>query len=355
MRFESLIDAIGHTPQVRLRFPHTASVAAYAKLEMQNVYGMKDRVARQTIMHARRTGELTPGAPIVESSSGTMALGVALVGTSLGHPVHIVTDPRIDPMTSAKLRALGVHLHVVEKMTGNGWQSARLELLAELMAGLPGSFCPQQYRNPQNPAAYGTLAAELLADNDGHIDVLVGAVGSGGSLCGTARALREHLPHLRVIGVDSVGSVLFDQPDRPGRLQSGLGNSLIPRNLDRGQINEVHWLNDREAFEGATRLATEQSIFGGNTSGSVYRVLSWLTGGLNPGTSVVGILPDRGDRYHSTVYSPDYWQQHALDRMGSRPEPSLVEYGTVVRDWSYASLTPLPERSHASAAPAAVR
>src|SRR5690606_36323120 len=126
------------------------------------------------ILHARQTGELAPGAAIVESSSGTMALGGARVGASLGHPVHTVTDPRIDPMTQAKLRALGVHPHAVEKMTGNGWQSARLERLAELMAGLPGAFCPQQYRNPQNPAAYRTLAAELLADSDGHLDVLVG-------------------------------------------------------------------------------------------------------------------------------------------------------------------------------------
>jgi cysteine synthase A len=355
MRFDSILDAIGHTPQVRLRFPRKRSVAVYAKLEMQNIYGMKDRVARQAILHARQTGELAPGAAIVESSSGTMALGVALVGASLGHPVHIVTDPRIDPMTQAKLRALGVHLHVVEKMTGNGWQSARLERLAELMAGLPGAFCPQQYRNPQNPAAYRTLAAELLADSDGHLDVLVGAVGSGGSLCGTARALREHLPHLRVIGIDSVGSVLFDQPDRPGRLQSGLGNSLVPPNLDRSQINEVHWLNDREAFEGAIRLAAEQSIFGGNTSGSVYRVLCWLVGEVDPGSTVVGILPDRGDRYHATVYSPAYWQQHGLPERESRPEPSLVEYGTVVENWSYASLTPLPERSWAGVGPAAVR
>src|SRR5262249_23308640 len=160
----------------------------------QNPFAMKDRVARQIILDARRHGLLAAGAPVVESSSGTMALGLALVGADLGHPVHIVTDPRIDPITLAKLDALGCAVHIVAQMSGQGWQSARLERLAQLMAELPGAFWPQQYSNPQNPAAYESLAEELRADL-GRFDVLVGAVGSGGSLCGTARALRAGHPH----------------------------------------------------------------------------------------------------------------------------------------------------------------
>src|SRR5262245_20721365 len=196
MPFTDPVDAIGHTPLVRLRIDGTPpGVAAYAKLEMQNLFAMKDRVARQVLLDARESGELAPGAPIVESSSGTMALGLALVGTYLGHPVHIVTDPRIDPITLAKLDALGCEVHIVEAMTSQGWQSARLERLAELIAWLPGAFWPRQYSNPGNPLAYRTLADELRADLDG-IDVLVGSVGSGGSLCGTTRALRTVLPDL---------------------------------------------------------------------------------------------------------------------------------------------------------------
>src|SRR5262249_7030722 len=162
---------------------------------------------------------------IIESSSGTMALGLALVGTHLGHPVHIVTDPRIDPITLAKLEALGCTVHVVDSMTGSGWQSARLERLARLAAELDGAYWPPQYHSPDNPLAYRALASELRADL-GSLDVLVGAVGSGGSLCGTAAALLPELPDLAVVGVDAVGSILFAQPDRPDRRQSGLGNSL---------------------------------------------------------------------------------------------------------------------------------
>ncbi|NUT45952.1 MAG: pyridoxal-phosphate dependent enzyme [Saccharothrix sp.] len=335
MIFDSITDAIGHTPVVRLRVPAAEGVEVYAKLELQNLFGMKDRVAANTIMEAKRIGVLADGAHIVESSSGTMALGVALVGTALGHPVHIVTDPRIDRMTLAKLRALGCEVHVVEAMTSHGWQSARLERLERLMADLPGAFWPQQYSNPDNPGAYRRLARELL-DDLGPIDVLVGSVGSGGSLCGTSRALRESLPDLHVVGVDCVGSALFDQPDEPRRLQSGLGNSLLPKNLDRTLINEVHWLNDHEAFAATRALAAEQQIFAGNTSGSVYRVLTDVASRAEPGTKVVGIFPDRGDRYADTVYDDGFWESSALTGLALADSPEQVDYGTEVTRWSRA-------------------
>lgn len=336
MLFDNVRDMIGHTPLVRLDLAGPPGVSTYAKLELQNPFGMKDRVARKMILEARRTGALRPGAPIVESSSGTMALGVALVGRSLGHDVHIVTDPRIDRITLAKLRALGCRVHIVEEMAATGgWQAVRLALLDKLLADMPDGFCPRQYSNPDNPGSYAGLAAEIIADL-GPIDVLVGSVGSGGSLTGTARALRRTLPDLRVVGIDCVGSALFDQPDAPKRLQSGLGNSLLPNNLDRREIAEVHWLNDHEAFAAARELAGEQQIFGGNTAGSVYRVLKDLTARAQPGQRIVGILPDRGDRYTDTVYSDEHWALHRLPEMARSASAEPVEYGTVVRTWSRA-------------------
>ncbi len=346
MLFDNMTEAIGHTPLVRLRLGEERGVEVYAKLELQNPFAMKDRVARTIVREARRLGVLRPGDPIIESSSGTMALGVALVGRSLGHAVHIVTDPRIDPLTLAKLRALGCEVHVVEAMTSHGWQSARLERLEELMRDLPGAFWPQQYANPDNPGAYRTLAAELLADL-GPFDTLVGAVGSGGSLCGSARALKESLPDLRVVGVDCVGSALFGQPDVPRRLQSGLGNSLLPKNLDRTLIDEVHWLNDHEAFAAARDLAREQQIFAGNTSGSVYRVLGGLAATAAPGTRIVGVFPDRGDRYVDTVYSADHWAEHDLTRLPARAEPTTVRPGETALAWSRMPLpAPADARRH---------
>ncbi|GAA0290630.1 hypothetical protein GCM10010302_31480 [Streptomyces polychromogenes] len=339
MLFDTVTDAIGGTPLVRLRLGEARGVEVYAKLELQNLFAMKDRVARNILLEARRLGTLKPGDPVIESSSGTMALGVALVGRSLGHEVHIVTDPRIDPVTLAKLRALGCRVHIVEAMTSHGWQSARLERLAELQSELPGAFWPQQYTNPDNPGAYRTLAGELLADL-GRFDTLVGAVGSGGSLCGTARALRERLPALHVVGVDCVGSALFGQPDVPQRLQSGLGNSLLPKNLDRTLVDEVHWLNDHEAFAATWDLAREQQIFGGNTSGSVYRVLTGLADRAEPGTRIVGILPDRGDRYADTVYNDEHWDANRLREVPTAPAPAALGPGGTARTWSTVAYSP---------------
>jgi cysteine synthase A len=333
--FDSVRETIGHTPLVRLNVDAPPGVEAYAKLELQNLFAMKDRVARNVIREAQRSGALRPGAPIVESSSGTMALGLALVGRSLGHPVHIVTDPRIDPITQAKLVALGCAVHVVEQMNEQGWQGARLERLQQVLGDNPGAYWTRQYANEANPGAYRELGAELLADL-GHLDVLVGAVGSGGSLCGTARALRESLPGLRVVGVDAVGSVLFGQPDRPRRLQSGLGNSIHPDNLDADQVDEVHWLSDAEAFTSTRELAHDQQIFAGNTSGSVYRVLREVASRAPAGTRLVGIMPDRGDRYVDSVYSDKYWAAQGLEPVpydGSRAR--RVRPGTVVTQWSY--------------------
>ncbi|MFI5799707.1 pyridoxal-phosphate dependent enzyme [Streptomyces sp. NPDC051677] len=337
MLFPTVHDMVGHTPLVRLRLDVPEGTEVYAKLELANPFGMKDRVAKSAIEEARRIGALLPGAPIVESSSGTLALGVALVGRSLGHPVHIVTDPRIDATTLAKLRALDAQVHVVPRMTEQGWQGARLERLEDLLRELPGAFWPQQYTNPDNPRAYRFLADELLRDL-GTVDVLVGAVGSGGSLCGSTRALRRQLPGLRSVGVDCVGSALFEQPDVPKRLQSGLGNSLSPHNLDRGVIDEVHWLNDHEAFAAAHALAREQQIFAGNTSGSVYRVLTDVARRAAPGSRIVGILPDRGDRYAQTVYSDAYWAEHGVTDLPLASRPEEVAYGTPVKQWSRAIL-----------------
>lgn len=349
MLYTNMIECIGNTPLVQLRLDAWARGSVYAKLELLNPFGMKDRVARRIILEARRTGILRDGSPIIESSSGTMALGVALVGTSLGHDVHIVTDPRIDQITLAKLQSTGCTVHIVEKMTSHGWQSARLEKLQELLARYPGSFWPRQYENPNNPRAYEDLARELL-DDLGQVDILVGPVGSGGSLSGTARALRRSNPHLRVVAVDAVGSTIFGQPDVPGRLQGGLGNSLIPPNVDHALVDEVHWLNDAEAFAATLALAADEKIFAGNSSGSTYAVARWLSRGIPVGTRIVAIFADRGDRYAHTIYNPAYRREKGVpERALLDTPPAQVSADTVVTSWSFASLK--EEREYAQPTP----
>ena len=330
----SILDCIGQTPLVQLHRERGAPGQVYAKLELLNPFGMKDRVAKYLLLEARRTGALGEGVPIVESSSGTMALGLALVGTSLGHPVYIVTDPRIDPLTLAKLKATGCTVHVVQEMTQHGWQGARLQRLHALLRQYPHAFWPRQYDNPDNPRAYTGLAHEVL-DEIGPVDILVAAVGSGGSLSGTARALLASNPRLHVVAVDAVGSVIFGQPDRPRRLQSGLGNSLIPANVDFSLVDEVHWLNDQEAFAATRELAVTEKIFAGNSSGSVYAVARWLSRTAAPEKKIVAIFPDRGDRYVQTIYNQEYCRAQELTEGCLPLAPQELTSGTPATNWSY--------------------
>lgn len=337
MFFESFVDSIGHTPLIRLRGSTDGHATLLGKLELCNPSGMKDRFARNTILNARNAGILKDGDIIVESSSGTLAVGLAIVGRALGHEVHIVTDPRIDNLTLTKLHTLGASVHIVERMSQAGWQGARLEKLQDLLKQYPGAFWPRQYTNPDNPQSYTILARELIADV-AKIDVLVGPVGSGGSLCGTAHALKEIYPHLLVVAVDAIGSVIFDQPDNPSRLQSGLGNSLIPANVDKNVIDQVHWLNDEEAFTATLQLAYNEQIFAGNSSGSAYCVARWLGTQFSSENTIVVIFPDRGDRYYMTFYDGHYWEKNGLVQRSLPDIPVKVPYGTTVSSWSYADM-----------------
>lgn len=335
--YNNIIEAIGHTPLVELSFGEGHPSTCYAKLEMQNMFGMKDRVGRQAVLDALAAGVLKPGGRIIESSSGTMALGLGMVGTFLGHPVHIVTDARTDRMTIAKLEAIGCTVEIVTEMGSNGWQSTRLDRLADLLADDPEAFCPHQYENPSNPAAYSSLATELT-DELGRVDILVASVGSGGSISGTARALRRASPDLHVVAVDAVGSVIFEQPDIPGRLQGGHGNSVVPLNVDMGEIDEVHWLSDAECFAATLALANREKIFAGNSSGCVYAVMDWIRRSVPRAVNIVGIFPDRGDRYYHSVYNSDFRRSRGVDAGVLPANPQLVEYGTTVDRWSYAQI-----------------
>lgn len=337
-RYTSLLELMREVTLVEIEPRQPAAAHLSALLELALPGAMKDRVALGILETARERGWLRPGGVIVESSSGTMAEGLARVGALMGHRVIVVTDPRIDALTRAKLRALGADLEVVSAPDPQGgWQQARLRRLRDVLARLPEAFWPGQYDNPGNAGAYAAVADRLWQTFEGRLDVLVGPVGSGGSLCGLAARLRSRLPRLRVVAVDAVGSGLFGQPDRP-RLQSGHGNSVVPGNIRYQLIDEVHWLSDAEAFLGCRELALRTGIFAGGSSGAAYIVASWVAAGLAPGQHAVVIMPDRGDRYFETIYSDDYLTAHELNAPAA-PAPARIVYGVeVARRWSCASL-----------------
>ncbi|WP_086820715.1 PLP-dependent cysteine synthase family protein [Allokutzneria sp. NRRL B-24872] len=304
-----LTSVVGNTPVLWIDEP--GGRGFWAKLEGSNPGGMKDRPALHMIGKAKERGDLAPGCMIVESTSGTLGLGLALAGIAFDHPITLVTDPGLEPIMHRLLAAHGARVELVRRPhpTG-GWQEARRLRVAELLARYPGSYCPDQYNNPDNVDGYASLAHELIAQL-GRVDALVCSVGTGGHSAGVSRELRKHFPHLRLIGVDTIGSTIFGQPARP-RLMRGLGSSIYPRNVAYEHFDEVHWVAPAEAVLKCRELAATSFATGGWSVGAVSLVAGWVARASAPGTRVAAVFPDGPQRYYDTVFNDEYCESHGL-------------------------------------------
>ncbi|MFF3500567.1 PLP-dependent cysteine synthase family protein [Streptomyces sp. NPDC003247] len=320
-----LLSLLGRTPLVRvtadLPAPHPGF---WAKLEGLAAGGMKARAAVSMLLGARERGELRPGAPVVESTSGTLGLGLAFAGQALGHPVVLVGDRELEPSMRQLLRSHGVRLEIVDRPAlQGGWQAARLARLRDLLAVLPGAYWPDQYNNPDNTAGYASLAAELT-DRLDHLDILVCSVGTGGHSAGLIGPLRRHWPALRLIGVDATGSTIFGQPARP-RLMRGLGSSIHPRNVAHDAFDEVHWVGPAEAVDTCRTLARTSFVTGGWSTGAAARVAAWAAR-VHPGAVVATVFPDGPHRYLGTVYDDDFTTGHGLDPAAAATRPVEIPH-----------------------------
>ncbi|MCT9934492.1 PLP-dependent cysteine synthase family protein [Planotetraspora sp. A-T 1434] len=322
----SLAQLVGNTPVCWISEPFTSVGRGFwAKLERVNPGGLKDRPALHIVRRARARGELAPGAMIVESTSGTFGLGLALAGIIHGHPVTVVTDPGMEAIVHRLLCAYGARIETVDRPhPAGGWQQARLDKVQELLAQYPGTYWPQQYDNPDNVAAYAGLAHELI-EQLGRIDVLVCSVGTGGHSAGVAKVLRRHHPAMRLVGVDAVGSTIFGQPARP-RLMRGLGSSIHPRNIAHEEFDEVHWVAPHEAVWACRTLAATHYAAGGWSVGAVCLVASWLATTWPAKTRIVGIFPDGPARYYTTIYDDAYCTAHNLLGRPPAPEPDEIKH-----------------------------
>ncbi|MGW3584915.1 PLP-dependent cysteine synthase family protein [Streptomyces rubiginosohelvolus] len=303
---------VGDTPLLWIGEPFTHGRGGFwAKLEGHNPGGIKDRTALHMVRAARHRGRLLPGARIVESTSGTLGLGLALAGVTFGHPVTVVGDPGMEPLMTGLLTAYGADVQVVDAPHPvGGWQEARRERVAQLLAASPDSWCPDQYHNPDNVTAYAPLAHELVAQL-GRIDTLVVSVGTGGHSAGIATVLRDYFPALRVVGVDTTGSTIFGQPAAT-RLMRGLGSSIHPRNVAYELFDEVHWVAAPEAVWAARRLARAHYATGGWSVGAVALVSRWLARTLAPENRILTVFPDGPQRYVGTVFDDTYCREHGL-------------------------------------------
>ncbi|MFJ5797588.1 PLP-dependent cysteine synthase family protein [Streptomyces decoyicus] len=330
-----LLGLLGRTPLARvtadLPCPHPGF---WAKLEGLGAGGMKARAAVSMLLGAKERGELRPGAPVVESTSGTLGIGLAFAGQALGHPVVLVGDTELEPSMRRLLRTYGVRLELVDRPAAEGgWQAARLARLRQLLAELPGAYWPDQYNNPDNVAGYGSLAAEMAAELD-HLDILVCSVGTGGHSAGVVAPLRRHWPHLQLIGVDATGSTIFGQPART-RLMRGLGSSIHPRNVAYDAFDEVHWVGPAESADACRRLAAGNFVSGGWSTGAVALVAAWAAR-VHPGAVVATVFPDGPQRYLGSVYDDDFATAHGLDLTCAATRPVEIPHpqAAEARGWT---------------------
>jgi cysteine synthase A len=295
--YDSILDLIGNVPMVKLHQLTHHNI--FCKAEFLNPGGsVKDRVARYLILEAEREGTLKPDSIIVEPTSGNTGIGIALIGIQRGYRVRIVMPENMSEERRKIIRALGAELILTPADEGLDGCVRRVR---EIAAGDPHVFVPQQFENPRNPEIhYLTTAPEIWEQMGGEVDLFVAGVGSGGTLGGVGRFLKEKNPDIRVIAVEPRNSAaLLGQ--EPGLHQiQGIGDGFVPPVLDVSLIDEVITVSDEDAISTTRALARQEGLLVGTSSGANVWAAVQAAEKHDPGCHVITILADRAERYFST-------------------------------------------------------
>lgn len=298
--YGNILELVGRTPVVKLsKVPGDCPATILAKLEMFNPSGSaKARAALGMLAAAEREGTIKPGAVIVEPTSGNQGIALAMVGAVKGYRVIVVMPESMSRERRQLARAYGaeVVLTPAEQDVDGAVQKAR-----ELVQQTPGAWMPDQFANPDNPAFHErTTAREILEQVDGEIHAFVAGVGTGGTLTGVARVLKDRYPGMKVYAVEPKKSaVLSGGKPGPHGIQ-GIGDGFIPANLDRTLVDAPYAVDDEEAFAMTRRLAREEGLLVGISGGAAVHAAVAVGRELGAGKTVLAILPDTGERYLST-------------------------------------------------------
>jgi cystathionine beta-synthase len=317
--YQSIIDTVGNTPLIQLH-KVTKGIAArvLAKVEFFNPGGsVKDRIAMGIIDGAEKEGRLKLGGTIVEATSGNTGAGLALVAAIRGYKA-IFTMP--DKMSNEKIRLLkayGADVVVCPTAVPPDSPESYYEVAKKLAREIPNAILANQYFNPKNPEAhYLTTGPELWDQTDGKIDYFVAGLGTGGTISGTSKFLKEKNPSVKIIGADPDGSILREYfytkkmiPARPYKVE-GVGEDILPGTLDFSVIDEVITANDKQSFQMARRLAREEGLFIGGSGGLAAHVALQVASKLPKGKTVVVLLPDTGERYLSKFYNDEWMREN---------------------------------------------
>ena len=301
--YSSVEQLVGNTPLLHLKRygkEHNFTAAVLAKLEYLNPAGSaKDRVGLSLIEDAEARGLLKPGSTIIEPTSGNTGIGLACVAAARGYKVILTMPDTMSAERRAMLAAYGAQLVLTPGAAGMQGAVAKAK---ELAASIPDSFIPGQFDNPANPKAhYRTTGPEIWRDTDGRVDIYVACVGTGGTLSGAGRYLKEQDPSIRVVAVEPDASPLLSGGQAGPHQIQGIGANFIPATLDRTIYDQVIRVRDEDAFEAGRQVALTEGILVGVSSGAAL----WAAGQLardpeNADKTIVVVLPDSGDRYLSS-------------------------------------------------------
>jgi len=310
--YSNITECIGHTPLVKLqRIAGDGKATLLAKLESFNpLWSVKDRIGVSMIEAAERDGKLKKGYTVIEPTSGNTGIGLAFTCAARGYKL-IVTMP--ETMSIERRRLLKAFGAEVVLTPGDKGMAGAIAKADELLRSTPNSFMPQQFKNPANPEIHRrTTAEEIWNDTEGKVDILVSGVGTGGTITGVGEVIKKRKPSFKAVAVEPVTSPVITQKKsgqelKPGKHKiQGIGAGFVPEILNMGVVDDVIQVRDEDAFEMSRRLAREEGILGGISSGAaVWAALQIAQRPDSAGKMIVAVLPDLGERYLSTALYPE--------------------------------------------------